>query len=107
MYLFYLNCIGYVSIVGCYGECDSEQDADNTPYCNRTHMHSWLYKLLVSCVFSLPRGFFKMLLLTAFAIFATNATKPPVEYAADSGNIQVGYYCMHFGFFFLKTFTFV
>lgn len=101
MYLFLpINCIGYVSIVGCYGECDSEQDADNTPYCNSTHMQSWLYKLLVSCFFSLSRGFFKMLLLTAFAIFATNATKPPVEYAADSGNIQVGYYCMHFGFFF-------
>lgn len=47
-----------------------------------------------------------MLLLTAFAIFATNATKPPVEYAADSGNIQVGYYCMHFGFFFFKDFYF-
>lgn len=92
-----MRYIAYVFIVDHNGECDSEQDADNSPSC-LIGTNSW--RCVLSCLFSPPCGFYRMLLLGSlffllFPINATNATKP-IEYAADSGNIQVGFNCMCF-----------
>lgn len=83
-----MKFIAYVFIVDHYGECDSEQDAKNSPSClkgtkNWRCSQRFYQKLLL--------GFFVLL---AFAIHETNAlpTKQS-EYAADFRNTQV---CFNF-----------
>lgn len=75
----------------------TEQDADNSPSCLNGR-NSWWCRL--SCFSSPPCGFYRMLLLgilffSAFAVHATNATKPS-EYAADSRNTQNYFLCDQF-----------
>lgn len=81
-----MKFIAYVFIVDHNGECDSEQDADNSPSCLNGTKNRWS---ILSCVFR------ALIILLAIHESIAMPTKPS-EYAADVGNIKVCFNCMCF-----------
>lgn len=77
-----MKFIAYVFIVDHNGECDSEQDADNSPSCLKGTKNWWSIRSL----------FGTLLFLLAIRETIAMPTKPR-EYAADSGNTKVCFKC--------------
>lgn len=88
-----MKFIAYVFIVDHNGECDSEQDADNSPSCSKG-TQNWQSIRIRSCLFTVGSTLFVLL---AFAFHVTNAMPTKAsEDAADFGNTKVCFNCMCF-----------
>lgn len=84
------------------GECDSEQDADNSPSCSKG-TQNWQSIRIRSCLFTVGSTLFVLL---AFAFHVTNAMPTKAsEDAADFGNTKEHFLCYHHSTPFFNTST--
>lgn len=81
-----MKFIVYVFIVDYNGECDSEQDVDNSFFCLNGIKNRWFILL---CVF---RVFIIFFVIYEFIVMLIKLS----EYVVDVGNIKVCFNCMCF-----------